>query len=239
MHRAPVDYQEFKSGWHTVNTPGRTRRWIPEFVFDDTQLRAVIIHATLGYIFRKKRIPEDVRLDLVYLKELAANRQAWVEACAHGNLSQHWQACEEFICAVADAGGYMEALSAIAYRCWRLNWHDRDVAASLAMQTESVKRVRIRLVKYAEKLGFPTHAPRKDAAEKEVHELIGRMFSNGATVALIAALLGRSVVFVRHSLRVQGLYVLRDRPSPLSSAERARQRVRRCRERKRNAAAKV
>ena len=233
--RAQVDYQEFKTGWHSINTPGRTRRWTPEFAFDDSQLRAVIIHATLGYIFRKGRIPEDVKLDLVYLKELAANRQKWVEACAQDSLSQHWQAMEEYITAVRGCGGYMEMLGAVAYRAWRLNWHDRDIAASLAMQSESVKRVRLTLLKYAQRLGFPTYERRPDAAPQEVHELIARMFRNGATVALVAAILSRSIPFVRHSLRVSGLYALRDRPSPLSKKERANNRVRRCRARKRAA----
>lgn len=241
MGRVQVEYQEFKSSWHTIHAVGRPRRWIPEFAFDDAQLRSVIIHATLGYIFRTSEVPDDIELDLAYLKELAANRQKWVEACAQGSLSAHWQACEEFICAVANCGGYMEMVGAVAYRAWRLRWHDNDIAASLAMQKESVKRIRIRLVKYAERLGFPTHAPRKDVTQKEVHELIARMFSQNATVDVIAAILGRSCWFVRHSLRVQGLYVRRKRPSPLSTLERARQRFHRCRARKRsqNAAAKV
>ena len=217
---------------HTIHAVGRTRRWIPEFAFDDGQLRSTIIHCTLAYIFRGKKVPADVETDLAYLKKLASDRQAWVESCAQGSLSAHWQACEEYITAVANCGGYMEMLAAIAYRAWRLRWHDRDIAATLAMQTESVKRNRIRMVKYAERLGFPTYERRKDVTENEVHELIARMFSHNATVDLIAAVLGRSCVFVRHSLRLQGLYVRRKRPSPLSSLERSRQRVRRCRARK-------
>ena len=193
---------------HQFNAPGRTRRYTPEFAADDAKLRTVLIHATLGYIFRTGKVPPDVLTDLEFLKQLAANRAAWAEACAAGSLSAHWSACEEFIVATANCGGYMQMLAAIAYRAWRLNWHDSEIAASLAMTIQSVTDTRTRLLRYAERLGFATFAPRKGNVRVD-DALVARMWSNRATVALIAEVLGCCAKVVRHSLRKQGLYARR------------------------------
>lgn len=221
-NEAGVAGNEFRD-MHTITAVGRTRRYIPEFAFDDGQLRSVIIHATLGYIYRVGKVPADVETDLAYLKKLAADRQAWVEACAQGSLSAHWQACEEHITAVANCGGYMEMLGAVAYRAWRLRWHDRDIAASLAMTVSSVADVRTRLLRYAERLGFPTFPPRKGNTRID-DALVASMWSNRATVNLIAVVLGCSGRVVRHSLRKQGLYVRRpgNRPRPGIDLEKRR-----------------
>jgi hypothetical protein len=203
-----LDYNQFKE-MHVIRSVGRPRRWIPEFATDDGQLRSVIIHATLGYIFRAGKVPADITTDREYLKELASDRQAWAEAMVSGSLNAHWQSMEQYIAAVRGCGGYMEMLGAVAYRAYRLRWHDEDIAASLAMTTVSVRTIRFRLLRYAERLGFTTYERRKDVLPAAVHELIASMWSQSATVKQIAANLGSSGQFVRHSLRMQGLYGLR------------------------------
>ncbi len=225
--QAGVASNELAGSMNTFRRVGRTRRWIPEFATDDGKFRSVIIHATLGYIFRAEKVPADITTDREYLKELASDRQAWVEAIADGRLDEHWQQMEQYIAAIRGCGGFMQLIGAVAYRAYRLRWHDKDIAGSLAMTTESVRAIRLRLLKYAERLGFPTYERRKDVTTAAVHELIGAMWSQRATVDLIAAIIGRSCPFVRHSLRVQGLYVRRKRPSPLSDLERRRARARR------------
>jgi hypothetical protein len=49
-----------------LRSVGRTNRWIPAFVANNAQLRCVILHATIGYVFRGGKVPATVQTDLVF-----------------------------------------------------------------------------------------------------------------------------------------------------------------------------
>jgi hypothetical protein len=200
---AGVSGNEFYNSMSRVYAPGRTQRWIPAFYTNDAQLRAVLAKAVIGYIVRSARVPENLNTDLANLQRLALGRQVRVEEAEHC-----WNATIEHLNAVRTAGSYLALLAAISYRAWRLAWHNRDVAESIGLTAEGVKRILRRLVLYGEEMGFETYKPRKDAGKGNC-DYVGVMalWTAGLTTRQISRELRCSIGGVKHTLRMAGVYV--------------------------------
>jgi hypothetical protein len=200
-----VDHNEFKSRMGTFRAPGRTRRWTPEFVFNDAQLRCVLMHATVGFCFRSGTPPQEVLSNLEKLKELAARRQDRERALAADDQEiSYWNKLAQTINARDQAGGFMQVAAGISFRAWRLNWHDDAIAAEMELTAEAVKKIRHRLLDYGRRLGFATYVPRRDKARKLIDlTTIQHLHSLGADVFQIAKTLQCSARAVQLALNVE------------------------------------
>ncbi len=59
--------------------------------------------------------------------------------------------------AVNRAGGYAALHAAVAYRAWRLNWHNSEIASEMGLRELQVRRITARLVRCARWLDLPTY----------------------------------------------------------------------------------
>ena len=202
-----TDFGELQS---VAKSVGRTRRWIPEFVYNDAQLRCVLMHATMGFCFRSKQAPPEVVNDLAKLKELAARQQAVRALCVDNAEMEHWNKMAQTIRAVDKAGGFMALIAAISFRAWRLCHHDKEIAAELGMTDTAVGGILRRLISYAQRLGFETYAQRKDMIRPDAQvELVLFLWKQNHTVGEIVKSLRCAPKFVRSVLRKNGVYVWR------------------------------
>jgi|SRR5579864_3628474 len=209
---AKVTYAE-SQGMRPFKTIGRTSRWIPEFVHNDAQLRSVILHTALNYIYRSKKRPDALSLNLLNVDRMARDKAARIKAIADGSEDKYWQNIGEYIAAV-DTTGYVALLSAVAWRAWRNvpPWHDEEIGCSLAMRTVTVAGILRRLVTTARLLRYPAYEPRKDKPQAVTDEAIVEAWSIfGLTVDRIVADLHVSPQRVRRLLRLRGLFVWRKR----------------------------
>jgi len=197
---AELTYEELHQSGHTIRVVGRSKTYIPEFYTNDSQLRAVLAKAVVGYCFRSTRVPDNLATDLVNLQRIALERQSRVE-----DANRLWNATVEHINAVRASGSYLALIAGISYRAWRLGWHDQDIANELGMTKAGVGRILRRLVRYAEELGFQTYAHRKlrDLNPERVHEL----WNQGRTVSQIVVELKTCADTVRHILRLKNVFV--------------------------------
>jgi hypothetical protein len=191
---------------HRINTPGRTRRWIPAFYSNDAQLRAVLAKAVINYSFHGAPVPENLSTDLANLQRLAMEQQVRVE-----NSIRYWNATIEHLNAVRNVGSYVALLAAISYRAWRLGWHDRDIAASVGLTRRGVSEIIGRLVLYGKEMGFETYAARNGGPESNCdYVAVVALWTAGMSTNEIAKELRCHRRSVRHTLRLAGVYV-RDR----------------------------
>jgi hypothetical protein len=200
-----MDYGESKSSMQVVRTTGRTNRWIPAFVANNSQLRCVILHATIGYVFRGGKVPATVQTDLQHLKELADRRQALVQGFVNADELSYWNRLAQTVNATERAGGYMALLAGVTYRAWRLRWHDREIADSLGLKPKAVAGIRERVVRYAKFLGYETNPPKRIKPDARA-ELAIYFWQQGRSLSQIAKSLPATRQFVRDVLGKAGLY---------------------------------
>jgi hypothetical protein len=205
--QANLSGDDLANSMHLGWAPGRTRRWIPQFANNDAQLRSVIAHTTISYVFHSKQVPPGIEIDLANLKRLADSRQAHWQSLADGSANRYWEAVASHLRSVADAGGYMELIAAVSYRAWRLRWHDKDCASQMGLKAHTTRDILGRLVQMADRLGYTTYEPRSDARMRVTPETVAMMWENGAPVGDIAAILSCHPTLVRHHLRKLGLHV--------------------------------
>jgi hypothetical protein len=206
-------YQDYQTkGVHVIKRTGRTESSIPAFATNDLQLKSVIAHAAITYIYRSKKPPEQIVDDLKYLDRLARERHSkelQIDA-------ERWQHMEEHFAAIDSAGGYLPLLGAIAYRAWRLRWHNRDIAFSLATKPAAVQHILDKLQRIAVLLGFRTvqRSERRQAwlAKKAgVDEAIISAWKDGKTTGQIVRDLHVTPTRITNLLRWHGLYTWRKR----------------------------
>lgn len=200
-----VSREDFTSGMSTFARTGRSKRWIPLFALNELQLRAVLIHATVGYCFGEKT-PEAVSCELKYLVEIAKDRIAYHNARLSGLDQFHSNRLVGHLQAVESSGGYMQLLSAVAWRAWRLRWTGPEIAANLGIKYLQVMQILGRLVRIARILNFPTYErggkPRGKANEQNVAE----MWNQGLRVKQITETLGADWQTVVTILKKLGLH---------------------------------
>jgi hypothetical protein len=155
--RGKVTYQE-SQGMGMRLAVGRPRRWIPEFAFNEAMLGSVILHCAITYVYRSRRVPEDLVVDLKSIDRLARDKTAHLKA-----LADDCERINSYLAAV-DRVGYVALLTTVAWRAWRNMpaFHDEDVASSLAMEVVTVKGILQRLKYTAFVMGYPVHAHRSD-----------------------------------------------------------------------------
>jgi len=145
------------------------------------QLRAVLIHSTVHYSFGPHNIPAAVQLDLDYLTECATSRVLYHRSRVDGLDQSVSNQLESHLA----AGGYLQLISAVAYRAWRLQWPWFDIAADLGIKHSQVTQILHRLKRIAYTLNFPLHAPgRKASAATE--ESVLELWDKGLTATQIA-----------------------------------------------------
>jgi len=104
-------------------------------------------------------------------------------------------------------GDWLGMVSAIAYRSWRLRWHNNDVAVSLAMKERSVMSVVLKLRQAAELLGYDvgTHGyfgGKKNGSDEKILAL----WSAGKTIGEIRQEIGASRARIRLLLKKRGVW---------------------------------
>jgi len=176
-----LNHNEFGSVFYS---PGRSQRWIPEFAANEGQLKSVLVHAAVSYIFRSKKVPEDIATDLEYLKRLANDRHAQEVALHDGSGNEHWNRMSEHLRAVGNAGGYLQLTAGISYRAWRLGWHNKEIGDVMGMKGIAVNGVIVKLLRIAETLGYPTRPRRRDKPKhvRGVDDIL-LMWDEGETVS--------------------------------------------------------
>lgn len=194
----------FNDGKRVFNAVGRTKRWIPQFINNDSQHRCVLMEATVSWAFHGRSTPPEILRDLEALKDFASQHQGRRRELGCSNAEMvHWNKMAAIINAVDQAGGYMQLLAGISYRAWRLRWHDEDIADHFQLSTETVKQIRLRLIAFAQRLGFETYSPRPEFVEaRDARQaLIRTLWQQGRTVSQIAEQVPccrREVYFVLH-----------------------------------------
>jgi len=179
-------------------------------VNNEAQFKSVLIHSTIGYIFRNRKVPADIATDLEYLKRLAKDRTEFEKATADGSSNDHWNRMQGHIAAVSNSGGHMQLTATVMYRAWRLGWHSREIANEMGMTERAVVDILIKLARIADVLGYPTY-PRRNDRQKNVRAVddIIELWNAGETVDRIASQLRCTPVLVRRVLKKRGLYVWR------------------------------
>ncbi len=206
-----LTFHERVETMHTFRRIGRSPRYIPEFAKDDAMLKSVIVHAAVGYIYRNQP-PAGISKDIAYWDAITKARSATYQA------SQTWQAIQDYLAAQTNCGGFMALHTAVAYRAWRLNWKDKDIADSLAIgRPGCVGQILRKLIRIAADLGYPTRKTwsfTNFANEDEIVEL----WKAGLTTTAISKKLNCCPMRVRSSLKRLGLFTYRRYPEQFKSA---------------------
>jgi hypothetical protein len=158
--RHSLTHEEFDSCQH-ITRIGRPRCWIPAFTSNEIQFKSVLVTATVRWIFRSKKVPKNIGLDLACLQELATARQKHEVAHAAVSSCAFWNSMMGHLDAVESCGGYMALVAGAMYRAWRLGWRDAEVAAELNIKSHAVETILHRAVAIARELGYPAYPPRK------------------------------------------------------------------------------
>jgi len=154
------------------------RRYLPQFAFNDEQLRRVLA----AYIFRyaKMRLPEIEELEALLaggidaLKELSAERERTLaeltERDHHGRFrsakqrkifSEHRRLCRE-------RGGRAAFVTRLCWLYYRCEGNSVSVAEELSCSPVAVRQVASRLCSIARELGFPTFPPHRTAGRRRI-----------------------------------------------------------------------
>jgi hypothetical protein len=203
MQSHAVTYEESHNAMHTLHR--KCTRRVPAFALNNNQIRAVLLHASVRYAFRRKKIPPHFEPDLATVVELAkrGTRKAKEETRAR-NLEQkifHHIACVEL------AGGRAAFLTAISWRAWRLNYKQADIAEELGVTTAFVGGLLRQMIRYAAELGFETRPPHpnKGRQKKVDHARVQALWSQGLNCRQIAEATGHQPATVRHILNGAGI----------------------------------
>jgi hypothetical protein len=106
-------------------------------------------------------------------------------------------------------GDWLPTLSAIIYRSFRLHWHTRDVAVSLAMEERSVMTTILKLRRAAELLGFD-NGPRGNGRKKNCSdEEILALWAAGKSIGQIRAEVGACRARIRVLLKMKSIWYKR------------------------------
>lgn len=207
-------------GIRVITRVGRSKRFIPEFAVNDHQLRSVILHCTVAYAFRGCKIPQDLLINLKNIEMLARDKAARVKAIADGSEKKYWDRMSEYLAAVENTGGWMELVSAVAWRSWRNvpPWRTKEVADSLAIKPSTVINIVSALKRTATFMGYPTYQPRKEnpakeQARKDRQSAVENLWKEGLTVPQICKRLNATPQSVRPHLKRVGLWSWRGNPA--------------------------
>ena len=126
------------------------RGWTPPFALDTEKLKRVLLFRTWQYAHPGTLFPEQI--DRSEINRLATAKELKYGATIGDNAStiQHEMAAAHRA-AVKRAGGYMEFITAIAFRAWRLGNTSVQVAESLGIKPECV---RVQLTRAREAAAF-------------------------------------------------------------------------------------
>lgn len=221
---------EFANGMSTLHRQGRSKRWIPEFALDASQLKSVLLHATAAYVFGpKKNRPEVIVNDLKYFHQLAVDRYARMQAIMSGTADERVSHIQQHLEAVERCGSYMALIAAVAYRAWLLHWHAPEIAAEVGLSKFGVEAILRKLLKTARELGYPTmdtsHLCNQPRGVQEDEAEILALWEQGKTTLDIRDELRCSAEKVKRVLRDHGVYVRRNiRRKPWPKQKRIRGR---------------
>jgi hypothetical protein len=106
-------------------------------------------------------------------------------------------------------GDWLLMVSAICYRSFRLHWHTRDVAVSLAMEERAVMTSILKLRRAAELLGFD-NGPRGNGRKKNCSdEEILALWAAGKSIGQIRGEVGACRARIRMLLKMKGIWYKR------------------------------
>ncbi len=198
------------TGMSVKKQTGRNRKLIPEFVNNEAQFRSVLVHATVKYVFRQAAIPKDIATDLENLKRLADDRTGKMRSQIEVS-NKYWNSMSKHLRAVHDVGGYMQMISTVMYRSWKLGWHSNEIGVELGMTDDAVSRQLIRLAHIARDLGYPTYARRRNDGtapeEGPDADAIAEAYRNSATIDALRKQFHRDDPIIRRILKDRGVYV--------------------------------
>jgi len=208
-----LDRQSFDRS-HIIRVVGRSKRWIPEFAMNASQLQSVLLHATANYIFRsrKKDLPEIVASNLMFFDQLARDRQACMQAVMTGSADEKFSRMQAHFDASEHCGGYMPLIAAIAYRAWHLRRHSSDIANEVGVTTYYVEQLLHNLRRIAKSLGYSTVEPTRRKWEFKRADLVPQilaLWEQGKSTVAIAGELDTRTATVRKVLRAHGVYIRR------------------------------
>jgi hypothetical protein len=199
-HIAWSDFDKMHIAHHVEQ---RCKRHIAPFAFSNTKLARTIALATWQRSNGgQKPMPEDISyLELRAMAHATTNKR---RAKDISHMPERQQAIlERMHIALHTAGGFMELMSQIAYRSWRLGQESVVIAEALNCTPPQVRHILVRLKKVARKLGFDapvTAAPgsivkpkRSCGRFKWTERLVQRaqaLRAAGSTLAAIAHALG-------------------------------------------------
>jgi hypothetical protein len=135
----------------------RWQHWIPAFVNNQNQFRHVILSRALAWCGPHTR-PGAPMPNFSSVKKLVDKKFDERAKTFRGTPGDvQFLMFERFKAAVRQASGYLEFVTAIAYRSWLLGQDSCTVAASLAISPQCVRQQLVRLCKTALRLGYETH----------------------------------------------------------------------------------
>jgi hypothetical protein len=106
-------------------------------------------------------------------------------------------------------GDWLQTLSSIIYRSYRLHWHVHDVAVSLAMNDRAVMTTILKLRRAAELLGFD-NGPRGNGRSKNCSdEEILALWAAGKSIGQIRGEVGACRARIRMLLKMKGIWYKR------------------------------
>jgi DNA-binding CsgD family transcriptional regulator len=158
------------------SVPRRCKGWTPPFCMNPAQLQRVLL-------VRAWRVAGGRSTEVPAMLDWKIINQAATEQALKGNnigpdapAVQH-EMQEKHKAAIRRAGGYMELISAIAFRAWRLGQNSTQVGESLGMTPWNVRAHLHRMRETALELGYDVgrqHSsrgvPRLNKREKELVE---------------------------------------------------------------------
>jgi len=179
---------------------GRSRRYIPEFAFNDEMLRHVILFRAWRFLHAKRPMPPIATLNYRLLD---------ASCTEHAKRCNRW----DWQNATTKCSTYMSWLGIVAYSAWRLRYFSSEISRDLNVSYSSVIRTINGLVKVAGLLGFPTRARGHNYGKRLTHGFKRRpmdlrrvlaMRNANEPVSAIAKATGESTWRIRKALRENG-----------------------------------
>ena len=207
----------YADGAHYFKAVGRSSRWIPPFANNGGQLQAVLAEAAVRYAFQSKQVPADLKRTLTNLKQLADDKTEYVKSICDGRSNDYWNKVSATVKTYQDAGGYLDTICAVAYRGWKLRWHNPEIEEHMCLRKDMARDILVRLMRIATEMGFEVYQKRKGPGRREgrpsiPEDKIVAMWKEGASVGKIAAAFETNPLQVRHVIRKLGLYTWRRSP---------------------------
>lgn len=150
-----LDWSDYGGSMHIIHRSQRNG-WQPPFALNDSQLRRVIAVQCWRYVRGGRQpMPEEFVSDrraLQWLVEKKFRTRAVKGPYALG--TQAWENHQRHIDDVSRAGGYLQFISAIAYRHFRLCETSADIAYAMGIMPTTVRTHVFRLREIARQLGY-------------------------------------------------------------------------------------